>query len=181
MEKLFLDDFMGLLRRRRSIRRFTPEPLSSDEVVELMRAALYAPSSKGRKACEYVVVDRPELLRGLADCKEAGGRLVEGAPLAVVVTGRMDLSDVWVEDASVAATLLLLAAESMGLGACWVQVRERGRADGTPAAAVVRSLLSLPPGVEPLAIVAVGHKAVSPAPHTDEELPWEKIHFNTWE
>ena len=173
-----MQNFTELARRRRSIRKFTPEKLTEDQVVELMKAALFAPSSKGSRPWEFVLVDDPVLLHELSECKPAGAELVAGAPLAVVVAADTTRTEAWVEDASVAATMLLLQAEDMGLGACWVQVNGRTQDDGTPSADIVRDILNLPAECAPLAIVAVGHKAAERKPQNDEKLLWEKIHLN---
>ena len=111
-----MEKFSELIRIRRSMRKFTEEELNQDEVVALLRAALISPSSKGVRPWEFVVVDNKELLQQLAHCKEHGAELVEGAPLAVVVLADPTQSDVWVEDASVATTMMLLQAEDLGLG-----------------------------------------------------------------
>ncbi len=150
--------FSELIRIRRSMRKFTEEELNQDEVVALLRAALISPSSKGVRPWEFVVVDNKELLQQLAHCKEHGAELVEGAPLAVVVLADPTQSDVWVEDASVATTMMLLQAEDLGLGACWVQIRNRTMADGKPAEEMVRAILHIPEHLRVLSIVAVGHK-----------------------
>ena len=102
-----MEKFSELIRIRRSMRKFTEEELNQDEVVALLRAALISPSSKGVRPWEFVVVDNKELLQQLAHCKEHGAELVEGAPLAVVVLADPTQSDVWVEDASVATTMML--------------------------------------------------------------------------
>lgn len=173
------NSFVDLLRRRRSVRKYAPEPLDSDVVVQLMEAALLAPSSKGKRPCEFILVDDRQKLEKLSECKNFGAAMLREAPLGIVVCGRMDVSDVWIEDTSVAATTLLYQAEALGLGACWVQVRERGLDEDTPAALVVRSVLGLPAEVEPLAIISVGRKLHDSRPH-DEEPAWEKIHTNGW-
>ena len=128
-----MEKFSELIKIRRSMRKFTDEELTQDEVVALLRSALMAPSSKGCHPWEFVVVDDKELLKQLAHCKEQGAELIEGAPLAVAVLADPAKSDVWVEDASVATTMMLLQAEDLGLGACWVQIRNRAMADGKPA------------------------------------------------
>lgn len=174
-------DFELLALKRRSIRKFSQAPLSEDEVVSLMRAALSSPSSKGKKAVEFTLIDDAELLLSLSRCKPSGAAFAAKAPLAIVVAGRADLSDVWVEDASAASTALLFSAEAMGLGACWVQLRERFREDGRTAAQFVKELLNMPPYAEPLAFIVVGHKAEERPPHGEEELPWEHVHFGRWE
>lgn len=173
------NSFVDLLRRRRSVRKYAPEPLDSDVMVQLMEAALLAPSSKGKRPCEFILVDDRQKLEKLSECKNFGAAMLREAPLGIVVCGRMDVSDVWIEDTSVAATTLLYQAEALGLGACWVQVRERGLDEDTPAALVVRSVLGLPVEVEPLAIISVGRKLHDSRPH-DEEPAWEKIHTNGW-
>lgn len=173
-------DFERLAATRRSVRNFTEEALSEEKVVRLMRAALYSPSSKGKRAVEFTLVDDRDLLHELSDSKPMGASFASKAPLAIVVAGRADLSDVWIEDASVATTVLLFTAEAMGLGACWVQLRERYREDGRTAAQFVKELLNMPPQVEPLAFIALGHKAKEAPPHKEENLPWEHIHFGSW-
>lgn len=176
-----MENFSELVRTRRSMRKFTEEELTQDEVVALLRAALMAPSSKGTHAWEFVVVDDKPLLEQLAHCKDKGAELVAGAPLAVVVLADPQVSDVWVEDASVASTLLLLQAEDLGLGACWVQVRNRSMADGKPAEEMVRAMLHVPEHLRVLSIVAIGHKGMERKPFNEDRLLWEKVHINTFD
>lgn len=100
-----MDKFSELIKVRRSMRKFTEEELTQDEVVALLRAALMSPSSKGSHAWEFVVVDDKELLLKLSQCKDKGAELIAGAPLAVAVLADPQVSDVWIEDASVATTM----------------------------------------------------------------------------
>ena len=168
-------DFLDVVTQRRSIRKYQDAPLSSDEVVALMTPVLYAPSSKGKQAVEFILVEQKEMLERLSQVKPRFGTMIAGAALAVVICGRMDISDVWIEDASVAATMLLLSAENCDLGACWVQIRERLQEDGTLASLAVRELLNLAPEQEPLCIVAIGKKAQNVPPHVADDLRWERI------
>ena len=84
-----MESFAKLIGIRRSMRKFTEEELTQDEVVALLRSALIAPSSKGSHAWEFVVVDDKDLLRQLAHCKDRGAELIEGAPLAVAVLAQV--------------------------------------------------------------------------------------------
>ena len=176
-----MEKFSDLIKIRRSMRKFTPEKLSQDEVVTLLRAALMSPSSKGTRAWEFVVVDDKSLLQQLSCCKDKGAELIAGAPLAVVVLADPMISDVWIEDASVATTMMLLQAEDLGLGACWVQIRNRSMADGKPAEEIVRNLLHIPSHLRILSIVAVGHKGMERKPFNEDKLQWEKVHINDFE
>ena len=176
-----MEKFSELIKIRRSMRKFTDEELTQDEVVALLRSALMAPSSKGCHPWEFVVVDDKELLKQLAHCKKQGAELIEGAPLAVAVLADPAKSDVWVEDASVATTMMLLQAEDLGLGACWVQIRNRAMADGKPAEEMVRAILRVPEHLRVLSIVAVGHKGMERKPFNEDRLLWEKVHINTFD
>lgn len=159
------------------MRKFTPDLIDGDDVKLLLRAALMAPSSKGTHSWEFVIVDDREMLAQLAGCKAQGADFLAGAPMAVVVLADPQVSDVWIEDASVASTMLLLQAEDLGLGSCWIQVRERYDAEGTPAEENVRQLLSIPDHLRVLSIVALGHKGMERKPFNEDRLLWEKVHI----
>lgn len=175
-----MKDFSLLAATRRSMRKFAEELLSQDDVVTLLKAALMSPSSKGSHCWEFVVVDDKAKLEELSRCKDKGAELVAHAPLAVVVLARPEVSDVWIEDASVATTMLLLQAEDLGLGACWVQVRERYTADGRAAEDMVRQALEIPAERRVLSIVALGHKGMERKPFDESRLLWEKVFINTY-
>ena len=159
------------------MRQFTDELLSGDDVKMLMRAALLAPSSKGTHSYEFVVVEDKQVLAALSQCKKGGSDFLAGAPLAIVVLGNPAVSDVWIEDAAVAATHILLQAEDLGLGACWIQVRDRQNAEGQPSEEVVRSLLSIPEDRRVVCMVAVGHKGMERNPQNEDRLKWEQVHI----
>lgn len=173
-----MDKFSELIKTRRSMRKFTDEELSQEQVELLLRAALMSPSSKRSNPWQFVVVDDKDLLEKLSQCKEAGAGLIADAPLAIVVLADPAVSDVWIEDASVATLMIQLQAEDLGLGSCWVQVRERFTADGISANEVIHELLDIPLQLQVLSIVAVGHKGMERKPFDEEHLQWEKVHIN---
>ena len=162
------------------MRKFTGEELTQDEVVALMKAALMSPSSKRTNCWQFVLVDDKELLKDLAHCKEAGSAFLADAALAVVVVADPLVSDVWVEDASIASLMVQLQAEDLGLGSCWVQVRERFTATGMLSNEFVHGLLDLPLQLQVLSIIAVGHKGMERKPFDEAHLQWEKIHINKY-
>lgn len=125
-----MESFSDLIKNRRSMRKFTDEELTQEEVVALMKAALMAPTSKRSNSWQFVVVDDKETLRKLSRCKEQASQFIADAVLAVVVMADPMASDVWIEDASIASIYLQLQAEDLGLGSCWVQVRERFASPG---------------------------------------------------
>ena len=173
-----MENFSELVRLRRSMRKFTDEALTPEEVETLLRSALMSPSSKGKHAWHFVVVDDKALLEQLSTCKAVGSDFLAGAPLAIVVVGDPQESDVWVEDASVATTVLLYQAEDLGLGACWIQIHDRFSADGEPSEDIVRRLLNIPEPLRVVTMVAVGHKGMERKPFNPDRLLWEKVHVN---
>lgn len=172
-----MEKFIDLVKTRRSMRKFTNERLSDSELKELMRSALMSPSSKGSHCWEFVVVDDPDVLLQLSACKQVGSAFLAEAPMAIVVLADPQVSDVWVEDASVASTILLFQAEDMGLGACWVQIRNRANENGENAEDNVRQILGIPDHLRILSIVAVGHKGMERKPFNEERLLWDKVHI----
>lgn len=175
-----MESFAELMRLRRSMRKFTADELSSDEVTQLLKSALMSPSSKGKHAWHFVVVDDKAMLEKLSHCKQQGADFLAGAALAVVVVGDPEESDVWIEDASVASTVLLYQAEDLGLGACWIQVRERYTEEGEPAGNIVRYLLGIPEPLRVVSIVAIGHKGMERKPFNEERLLWDKVHVDVF-
>lgn len=175
-----MESFSELIKNRRSMRKFTDEELTQEEVVTLMKAALMAPTSKRSNAWQFVVVDDKETLQKLSRCKEQASQFIAYAALAVVVIADPMGSDVWIEDASIASIYLQLQAEDLGLGSCWVQVRERFAAPGVTSNEYVHDVLDIPLQLQVLSIIAIGHKGMERKPFNEEHLQWEKIHLNRY-
>lgn len=161
------------------MRKFTEEKINAEQQRQLMKTALMAPSSKGLHSCEFMMVEDPQKLKKLATSKTIGSDFLEGAPLAVVVIADPNVSDVWIEDASVAATTLLYQAEDMGLGACWIQVRERQDAEGRSTEDITKELLGIATEKRVVCIVAIGHKGMERKPQNEERLKWDKVQGET--
>ena len=90
------------------------------------------------------------------------------------------LTDPWIEDASIAATLMQLQAADLGLGSCWIQVRDRYRADGVSANEYVQELLGIPETLPVVCIVTFGHKDEERKAVDTSKLLWEKVHIGSW-
>lgn len=175
-----MENFSELIKRRRSMRKFTGEELTQDEVVSLLKAALMSPTSKRSNSWQFVVVDDKSTLELLSKCKEAGASFLKDAAVGIVVLGDPLASDVWIEDASVASIMIQLQAEDLGLGSCWIQVRERYTATGMSADEFVHGVLDIPLQLQVLSIIAVGHKGMERKPFDEGKLQWEKIHLNKY-
>ncbi len=173
-----MENFSELIKNRRSMRKFTDGELTQEQVVTLLKAALMSPTSKRSNGWQFIVVDNKELLQSLSHCKEHSATFIADAALAIVVTADPLASDVWIEDASIASILIQLQAEDLGLGSCWVQVRERFTAAGMQSDEYIRGVLDIPLQLQVLSVIAIGHKGMERKPFSEEHLQWEKIHLN---
>jgi nitroreductase len=172
---------LSLLETRRSIRKYLPQPVEREKLDQILEAGLRAPSSRGLNPWELIVVDQPELLKKLAAAKAHGAEFLKDAPLAVVVCADPDRCDVWIEDASIVAALLMLTAHDLGLGSCWVQYRLRRYDQTLSATERLRDPLGLPESLQVLCAVAIGYPAERQPGHSREKLPWAKLHHNRFE
>ncbi len=172
-----MTDFQQLIISRRSTRKFTDEPLSPEQVETIMKAALMSPSSKSANPWQFLLIEDKEMLDKLSYCKKSSSRLIAGCALAIVVLADPLTSDVWIEDSSIASIMVQLQVEDLGLGSCWVQVRERYTMSDTPSDEYIRELFDIPMQLQVLSVIAIGHKAQERPPFDEEKLQWEKIHI----
>ena len=154
-----MTNFKDLAQLRRSHRKFTEEEIDGDELKLILRAGLMAPTSKGQRAWQFVVVDDKLDLEKLSDAKNFGGQFLKEAPVAIVVLGDPMQNDCWIEDGAIAAISMQYQAEELGLGSCWIQMRGRGLDDGTTADTVIRGVLDIPDNLSCLCILAVDRKS----------------------
>lgn len=167
-----------LLRQRRSVRAYTDQPIESEKIKILQEAALRSPTSRNLNPWHFIFVDDAALIKRLSRAKQHGSAFLSGAPLAVAIAGDTTVSDVWVEDCSIAAILLQLTAQSLGLGSCWVQIRLRQQNEYTTSQTFVQELLDLPEHLHVEAIIGIGYPAEEKPGIPYEKLQFEKIHKN---
>lgn len=165
------------IMNRKSVRQYTSQSVSADQVQTLLRAAMAAPTARNLQPWRFVVVENRAMLDTLAS-RLPYARMLTSAPLAIVVCGETvkpdgTPNDLWEHDCSAATENLLLAAESMGLGAVWTAAypyEERYSA--------VKEALGIPETVMPLCVVPVGYPAGNDRPK-DKFKP-ENIHYGRW-
>lgn len=174
-----MDSFESLIIARRSTRKFADRQIPSECVHKLFQAALLAPSSKNGKPWQFVAVEDKNMLKKLSECKDFGSAFLEECALAVVVSGDKTATDVWVEDASIAATYMQLQAEDLDIGSCWCHIRNRCK-DKKSSEKYVRDLLEIPEHYGVLCIIGFGYKNQEHQPKNPSNLTWEKVHINTF-
>ncbi|MDS1004492.1 nitroreductase family protein [Clostridium sporogenes] len=169
---------LELLKQRRSIRKFQQKPIENEKIEILKKALLLAPSSRNLKPLEFIFLEDKEILKDISKCKPHGGTFIKDAALAVVILGDENKSDVWVEDASIASIILQLQAESLGLGSCWSQIRNRKYDDNKMAEDYIKEKLNIKENYKVESIIAIGYKDETKEPIDEDKLDFNKIYIN---
>ena len=167
-----------LLRNRRSVRKFTEQSIEPEKVELLKESLLRSPTSRNINPWEFTFVDDRNLLRQLYLSKPHGARFLQDAALGIVVCADGQKSDVWTEDCSIASILVQMVAQSMGLGSCWIQIRNRMFDDTTTSQEHARNVLNMPDNMEVESIVALGYPAEIKEPIPRDDLDYTKIRIN---
>jgi nitroreductase len=171
---------IDLVRKRRSIRAYTEEAVDSQTVDLLVEVLLRAPSSRGINPWEFIIIDDRDVLNQLATAKQHGSSFLKDAALGVVVVADSTKTDVWVEDCSIAAILVQMAAQSVGLGNCWIQIRNRQRSRDESSESYIQNLLGLPEHMKVECIVSIGHPGEKRRPLAASQLQYDKVKHNSY-
>jgi nitroreductase len=172
--------FLSLAQSRRSIRKYQDKAVEPEKIDLLVEALLRAPTSRGKNSWEFVVVTESALLQKLSIAKPHGAAFLKDAALAIVVCANPQISDVWIEDASIASIFIHLAAASLELGSCWIQIRERKHNDMQTAEAYIAEILNLPAHIKVVSIIAIGYPDEHKSAHPRESLPYDKVLLNDY-
>jgi nitroreductase len=149
-----------VLLKRRSVRKFTEEPVTDEMIEELLHAAMSGPSACNRRPWAFYVVTNEEKLEEL---KAASKFTKISAKLAIVVCGNLlkalplQLADFWIQDCSAATENILLRVTDLGLGAVWCGIHPQKKAEER-----VRAMLNIPKSQVPLNVIFIGHPAEEP-------------------
>jgi nitroreductase len=146
-------DFMDVVRKRVSIRKYKTDPVPEDVINQVLEAARLAPSGGNAQPCHFIIVKDPARKKML-DISDWALQ----AP--VVIVGCTEASGP--TDIAIAFEHLVLAAASFGLGTCWIG---RWGADDE-----IREALGIPANIRVLAVTPLGYPAESPAPRTRKPL-----------
>ncbi len=171
---------IDLLRTRRSIRKYAHTPLESKTRDLLIEALLRSPTSRNIQSWEFIVVDDPGLLTKLSEAREYGSHHMRDAAMGIVVCADSAKCDVWVEDCSIAAILVQMTVHSLGLGSCWIQIRNRMHTEAMSAERYVQGLLGLPENLKVECMVSIGYPNETKKPVPESELDYAKVKHNQY-
>jgi Nitroreductase len=162
----------SLILNRKSVRNFTSRPVNEEDIQILLKSGMAAPSGKDIRPWEMAVINDRALLDRLGKELPTASMLLK-APIAIVVCGDTTRSFYWYLDCAAATQNILLAAESLGLGAVWTAAYPYEDRMET-----VIKHLSLPSPILPLAVIPIGYP--SGPQHVKDKFDPAKIHINKW-
>ncbi|TFG67318.1 MAG: nitroreductase family protein [Anaerolineales bacterium] len=166
-------DALEAIFTRRSIRRYTDEPVSAEDLKIILEAGMNAPSANNQQPWHFIVVDDRSKLNKIMKVHPYSQMLAQ-APIAILVCGDTTISEsYWEQDCSAATENILLAARALNLGTVWMGVYPN-----TQRVSGIKTLFGLPEHVEPLNIIAVGHPAEDKG--RVDRYNATRIHNNNW-
>lgn len=156
-------EFSEVIQKRHSVRKYTDQPVDREIIDTILGMAETAPSSKNTHSSAFMVIEDKDTLSAISEMRDRGSAFVKDAPAAIVVMGDTSKTDIWVENASISATFIQLAATALDLGSCWVHVRDRQRSKNDPSRGTaedyLRNLLGIKDEFKVLCVIAIGYEA----------------------
>ena len=156
-------DVFKAIQWRRSVRRFSPQKIEREKILQILEAGRLAPSSSNRQAWHFVVVDDRSIIEQIPKTVPVGTRsivtFIKNAPLVIVgcyskafthVIAQLAGHENHLIDVSIAMTQMMLAATELGIGTCWVGWYGESR---------LRRVLELPRKYKIVALLVLGYPA----------------------
>ncbi|SDA46505.1 nitroreductase family protein [Methanobrevibacter millerae] len=170
-------DFEEVLLKRRSVRNYTDDDVTKEQLNKILEAGLLAPTSMNRKPCNFLVVSNKDTLKELSEVKAHGSQFLAGANKAIVVIANTLQADTWIEDSSIALSFMHLMATDIGVGSCWIQIHMRKSADGEDSEKLVRDIVKIDDYFRIVGILALGIPDGEVEAHTLDDMDKSKVHF----
>ncbi|MGI5819773.1 MAG: nitroreductase family protein [Armatimonadota bacterium] len=171
---------LDAIRKRASVRSYTDEPVSDEQLDAILSAALSAPTANNVRPWHIVVVTDDERRAKLSQVHQWASFCAQSPVVLVFCADASRQPHWWVEDACAALENALIQAAELDLGTCWVGIRggEGGEGPGPEREELVRDLLGIPDEIRVLGLVSLGHPAGEPTPRGPG--PMDAIHRETW-
>ncbi|WP_027389661.1 nitroreductase family protein [Chrysiogenes arsenatis] len=172
-------DIFEVIKNRRSIRKYTNQPVQQETILQVLEAARLAPSWKNLQCWRYIVIDMPTLKEQILSAfpeDNPGRKAIVQAPVVIVVCANTQESGIengieyYVADVAVSFQQLCLAATALGLGTCWIGWFDEAR---------IREVLQIPPSIRVVGITPLGYPDQDPKPRGRKAMK-EIAMLNSW-
>lgn len=160
---------------RRSIRKFTNQQIEKEQVEQILKAAMYAPTANNQQTFEFVLINDSKVLAELAKI-QAFGTIIQTVKVVILVchnSTKVKSQGFWIQDLAASTQNMLLQATDLGLGSVWIGIYERKIKED-----LIRDFFKLPEEIIPFSMVALGY--ADEQKETPERFDEEKIHHNCW-
>ncbi len=167
---------MKAIYKRRSIRKYTDQPISDDTIRSFIKAGMNAPSAGNAQTWHFVIITERELLNEIADVHPYA-QMLRHAPAAILVCGDPSLekhAGFWVQDCSAATENILLEIADQEYGGVWVGIYPNNNRVSS-----IAKILNIPGKIIPFSLIAVGHPAEEKPPK--DLFREERLRYNLWE
>ncbi len=171
---------LEILCQRRSVRVFTEEVINEEMQNKIIKAGLLAPTGMGKQTVEFIIINDKNKIIELVDVKKHSSKPFKTATFAIIVLGNTQETDTWIEDASLAAMYMQLQITHLGLGSTWIQVDKRDNYQGQASAQFLRERFHFPQHLQPLCVLAIGHKEENPQAYSVENINFSSVHFGKY-
>lgn len=168
---------LDLLLKRRSIRKFKDQEVDKESIDKIIKGALTSPSSRNLKSWQIMVVTDNDLLKKLGQTRGGASLPIKNGSLGMVIIADPEITDVWIEDATIVAIIIQLISHSLKLGSCWIQVRNRLTVNKVDVEKSVKDILNIPDKFRVECMIAIGHPDEEKAGHEVEKLAYDKVHY----
>ena len=125
-------DFLQVIEKRKTFRKYSDRPVDRDILEAIVRVAQTAPSSRNSKSTAFMIIEDRDTIDALSQMRDYGAAFMKDCPMAIMVAGDESVTDLWVDNCSISATILQLAVTDAGLGSCWVHINGRPKLKAEP-------------------------------------------------
>ncbi len=122
------NDLLELIKTRRSIRSFKPDPVPDEAITTILEAARWCQSASNKQPWRFIVVKSKEAIEALGKCATYGN-FIDQAPVVIAIVASKGIAPKWyVHDSSMCSHQACLMAWALGLGTCWIGSMDREKA-----------------------------------------------------
>jgi nitroreductase len=148
-------DVLQAIKERRSIRQYSEEAISEDQISQILEAGRWAPSRGNSQPWKFIVLNDEQIRKELAEVIPTG-KFIAQAPQGIAIVVNPKISKHPEQEGAAAIQNILLAAHALGLGTCWISVR------GTDWAETAAKVLGIPDEEWLISVVSIGYPAEAP-------------------
>lgn len=171
---------LPVIKKRRSIRQYLDKKVEREKLEEILKAAMFAPTAKNKRAWEFIVVEDKKTIRQLSRATKYSS-FIKDAPVVIVICANQKKASRWIEDCAIAAENIYLEATNQGLGTCMVQIREgTGKGEVGDPEKYLKEILEIPENIRVLCLMPLGYPKFFKKEHQEEEFDRKKIHWEKY-